>query len=81
MRIVRWSPQQRVDLPDKTAENFLVLGEFRRTVRDMVLGFDAGSSLMSILRGFEVEPSAVPDARIRVRMDTGDADRVGESLR
>lgn len=79
MRIVRWQSQERVDLPDMTAVNFLVLGEFRKTIRDLITGFD-GTSGKVVLRGFEVEPSAVPDARIRIRMDDGDPDRIGGAL-
>lgn len=80
MRIVRWESQERVDLPDMTALSFLVLGEFRKTIRDLALGFDVTLGDKFILRGFEVEPSAVPDTRIRVRMDTGDPDRIGTAL-
>lgn len=65
MRIVKWNPQERVDTPDLTAMSYLVLGDFRRTVRGAVLGEDANY----IIRGFKVEPAAVPDTTIRVRLD------------
>ena len=38
MRIVRWHPQERVDKPDLDAVSYLVLGEFRRTLRAVVVG-------------------------------------------
>lgn len=66
MRIVKWSPQERVDVPDITAQNFLMLGEFRRTVRG-ALGIDDNS----IIKGFAVEPAAVPDSTIVVKLDDG----------
>ena len=80
MRIVNFESQERVDLPDMTAVSFLVLGEFRKTIRDLLLGFDTGGSDKFVVRGFEVEPSAAPDSRVRVRMDIGDADRIGTAL-
>ncbi len=69
MRIVKWSPQERVDVPDITAQNFLMLGEFRRTVRG-ALGIEANS----ILNGFAVEPNTVPDSTIVVKLDNGGGD-------
>ena len=65
MRIVFWHPQERVDVPDMVASNFLVLGEFRRTIRETLLGAEENR----ILRGFAVEASAVPDALITVKLD------------
>lgn len=65
MRVVKWSPQERVDLPDLAATSFLAIGEFRRTIRETLLGVDENR----ILRGFEVEASAVPDALITVKLN------------
>lgn len=65
MRIVRFASQERVDVPDATAMSFLVLGEFRRTVRGVLLGEDA----KYVVRGFAVEPQAVPDATVRIRLN------------
>ena len=69
MRIVKWNPQERVDVPDITAMNFLMLGEFRRTVRG-ALGVESNG----ILKGFAVEPAAVPDSTIVVKLDNGGGD-------
>ncbi len=83
MRIVRYDSQERVDLPDITAMSFLVLGEFRRHVRGLLLGPDP-SALTSwesfIIRGFAVEPQAVPDATIRVRLDPGGGSPLGFAI-
>lgn len=72
MRIVKWNPQERVDTPDLTAMSYLVLGEFRRTARGVLLG-DAASSPNYIINGFAVEEAAVPDTTIRVRLDIAGA--------
>jgi hypothetical protein len=63
MRIVRWAPSERVDIPDITAMSFLTLGEFRRTLRALVTG-DAPY----VVQGFKVEPEAPATTRIRVRL-------------
>ena len=68
MRIVKWTPQERVDIPDITAMGFLVLGEFRRTVRGAL-----GVVSNSIINGFTVEPAGVPDTTITVKLDNGGA--------
>ena len=71
MRIVRLSPQERVDVPDASAISFLMLGEFRRTIRGLFLGGRASASPTHdnfIIQGFAVEPSAVPDAIVTVRL-------------
>jgi hypothetical protein len=71
MRLVRYSPQERVDLPDITAMSFLPLGEFRRAVRGLVIGPNAASPPTHdnfIIRGFAAEPSGVPDAIVTVRL-------------
>lgn len=65
MRVVKWSPQERVDLPDLAATSFLAIGEFRRTIREALIGGDENR----VLRGFEVEASAVPDALITVKLN------------
>lgn len=67
MRIVKWTPQERVDIPDITGMGFLVLGEFRRMTRGAILGEDANS----LIRGFKVEPAGVPDSTIIVKLDDG----------
>lgn len=66
MDIVRWSPDERVDIPDLTAMSFLVLGEFRRLGRTVF-----GERSKSILRGFAVEPEAPPSSRVVIRLDNG----------
>jgi len=73
MRIVRWESQERVDLPDMEAQSFLVLGEFRRLNRELIVGKDplGAPDAKFVIRGFAVEPSAVPDSRIRIRADDG----------
>lgn len=70
MRLVRYAPQERVDLPDITAMSFLVLGEFRRTVRGLVLGPSAGSATHDnyIVRGFAAEASSPADNLVNVRL-------------
>lgn len=67
MRIVQWSAQERVDQPDITAMSFLVLGEFRRLMRSTLLG----ESALKVLRGFAVEPAAVPNNTVIVKLDPG----------
>lgn len=71
MRIVRYASQERVDLPDKTAEDFLVLGEFRRTVRGILLGDEGTGFENYVLRGFKVEPESPASARVVVKLDPG----------
>lgn len=69
MKIPRWSPDQRVDIPDMTALSFLTQGEFRRTVREILTGGPAsgGSELqMRILRGFAPEQDG---NTLRVKLD------------
>lgn len=71
MRLVRYSPQERVDLPDITAMSFLVLGEFRRHVRGLLIGPSASGSPThenAVVRGFTIEPSGVPDSLVTVRL-------------
>lgn len=65
MDIVRFDSQERVDLPDMTQVSFLVLGEFRRTLRTLVLGEEA----MYVVRGFAIEPAGVPDATVTIKLD------------
>lgn len=67
MRIVRYSSQQRVDLPDITAMSYLVLGEFRRLTRGALMGPDA----LRVIRGFAVEPSSPASAIVNVVVDPG----------
>lgn len=67
MRIVRFDSQERVDLPDLTAMSFLVLGEFRRMVRGLILGEDANY----VIQGFAATPAGVPDATVTVTLDPG----------
>jgi len=82
MRIVRYAPQERADLPDMTAMSFLVLGEMRRTMRGLVLGPGAAAPAHDnfIIRGYAVEPQAVPDATIRVRIDPSGTGPLGFAI-
>jgi len=76
MQIPKFSPQERVDLPDLTAVSYLVLGEFRRTARGILLGPNPASPpdyLNYVIRGFAVEAQSVPDATVIVRLDPGGA--------
>jgi len=68
MRIVRYSEQERVDLPDITAMSFLVLGEFRRLNRALIAGAEEAKY---ILRGFGVTAQGTPDATVTVSYDLG----------
>jgi hypothetical protein len=77
MRIVRWTSQERVDQPDITSMSFLVLGETRRWSRAVVLGEDAANY---VLRGFGVEPAAVPDSTIVVKLDPGGGGALSAAL-
>lgn len=75
MDLVKWSADERVDIPDITAMSFLILSEFRRSMRLL-----AGDTLRKVVRGFKVEPSAAPDGRVRIRLDpTGTGER-GKAL-
>ncbi len=67
MRIVFFHPQERVDVPDLTAVSFLTLGEFRRVNRALILGEDRNA----IIRGYAVEPAAVPSALVYVKLQDG----------
>jgi len=67
MRIVHWTSQERVDLPDQEALSFLPLGEFRRTLRAVVLGAEQNR----ILRGFAAEAESPASSRIVVKLDNG----------
>jgi len=73
MRVVRYDAQERVDIPDITAMSFLVLGEFRRTVRTVILGSESNF----VGRGFKVEPQAVPDATVLIKLDPGGGGPLG----
>lgn len=76
MQIPKFAPQERVDLPDLTAVSYLVLGEFRRTVRGLLIGPNLGSPpdhLNYVVRGFAVEAASPPDATVIVRLDPGGA--------
>jgi hypothetical protein len=78
VRLVRFDNQQRVDLPDLTAVSFLILGEFRRTVRGLLLAPDgAGGYETGILRGFAVTPASVPDSTVTVTLDPGGVNPLG----
>ncbi len=67
MRLVQWSAQERADQPDLTAMSFLVLGEFKRTARTLLVG----SESTYVGRGFAVEPAGAPDATVTVKLDPG----------
>ena len=75
MRLVRYSAQQRVDVPDITAMSALVLGEFRRTIRGLVQG-PAGGGLypVGVVRGFAVVEAGPPDSTVEVIIDPGAGD-------
>ncbi len=64
MDLVKWTADERVDIPDMQALSFLVLGEFRRMSRLL-----AGDTLRKIVRGFKVEPESPVSMRIRIRLD------------
>lgn len=68
MKIVRWQDQERVDQNDMEAHSDLIAGEFRRTLRALLLQNETSTG---IIRGFKVEPQAVPDSTVRVRLNPG----------
>lgn len=67
MRIVYWHPQERVDVPDLTAASFLMLGEFRRTNRALIVGEERNA----IIRGYAVEAESPATSSIVVRLQDG----------
>lgn len=74
MRIVKFSPQQRVDNPDLTAMSHLQVSEFRRLARYALLGPSISGtkdSNLLLLRGFPVTASPVPDATVTITVDPG----------
>ena len=70
MRIVRWHPQERVDKPDLDAVSYLVLGEFRRTLRAVVVG-----DTPYIVTGYGVEPESPATASVVVNAIDGSGSR------
>lgn len=66
MRIVRFSSQERVDIPDITAMSYLVLGEFRRTVRGLL----TGQTGTGVVRRFDVAPTSTPSS-VEVTVNPG----------
>jgi len=76
MDIVNFGSQERVDLPDMTQVSYLVLGEFRRTVRSLIMGDEAHYAL----RGFAVEPAGTPDTTVTVKLDPGGGGPLGALL-
>ena len=70
MRIVRWHPQERVDKPDPDAVSYLVLGEFRRTLRAVVVG-----DTPYIVTGYNVEPESPVTTRVVVNAIDGFGER------
>lgn len=68
MKVVKFLDQERVDQNDMEAWTDLMVGEFRRTLRAVVLG---DTTETGIIRGFKVEPQPVPDATVRIRLDPG----------
>jgi len=83
VKIVRYTPQERVDLPDITAMSFLCLGEFRRTVRYLIQGPSATAPpnpFATVVQGFAVTPATVPDATVTVTLDPGGGAPVGVAL-
>jgi hypothetical protein len=63
-RRVHFVSQERVDQPDAEAISEFQRQEDRRLVRQLVQGDD----LSRIVRGFAVEPAAIPDSTVTVRM-------------
>jgi hypothetical protein len=81
MRIVRFDSQERVDLPDLTQVSFLVLGEFRRQIRGLVIGPKSGGGHDNfILKGYKVEPQSVPNTTVRVRLSLGGSNPLGFAI-
>jgi len=68
MKSVKWQDQERVDQNDMEAQNDFLVGEFRRLVRAALL---TSETTTGIIRGFKVEPQAVPDFTVRVRLNPG----------
>lgn len=66
MRVVNWESEERVDVPDKQAEMWITVGEFRRLIRGLVTKDTTG-----IVRGFKVEAASPADSTVRVRLDPG----------
>lgn len=59
MKIVQFSPSERVDLPDATAMSWLPVGEFRRLIRTLIAGGTTSSpDLGRIVKGFKVEQAS-----------------------
>lgn len=67
MRVITWGSEERVDLPDMTAMSWLVVGEFRRTLRALLMEH----GVLGIVNGFKVVPAAPADATIKVVLDPG----------
>lgn len=67
MRIVQFSAQERVDLPDMTAASFLMLGEFRRMTRALIVGEERNA----IVRGYAVEADSPASALVLVKLEDG----------
>lgn len=65
MRLIQWSSQERVDLPDMIALSSNMLGEFRRTMRDVLMGEHANR----IIRGFTVVATGTPDKFVHIAID------------
>lgn len=82
MRLVRYEAQQRVDHPDIQAMSALILGEFRRTIRGMMLGPGAIPPEHDnyVIRGFKVEPDPTPDSTVLVKIDPGGSNPLGFAI-
>lgn len=82
MRLVRYAPQQRVDHPDIQAMSALMLGEFRRTIRGVLLGPGAIPPAYGnyVIRGFEVEPNSPADTTVLVKIDPGGSNPLGFAI-
>lgn len=75
MKTVRYEPQERVDLPDITAMSFLPIGEFRRTLRDVIGGgLTDGVVAKRIIKGFQVEVNAVDEIIVRLDINEDGTD-------
>lgn len=69
-RRVNFEAQQRVDRPDVQAMQTFLLQDFRRVVRQVVMGDDAPNDNGRVLTGFKVEPeNAGVSPRVVIKLD------------
>lgn len=66
MKIVQYSPSERVDLPDITAMSWLPVGEYRRLIRTLMAGGTTSSpDLGRIIKGFKVEEATTTTIEVK----------------